>query len=96
MVNDYSHEPIDKTMYQIHRHLLSGDYSKAMAAINHSKTMLKDIHVETINPGELKGREYFHTDLWSSTWMVNRELLVIREINETKSQNNESATNKKL
>ena len=51
VVDQYSHQPIDKTMYQIWRHLSREDYEKILNMLKKGKNMFMKLKIGGVSGG---------------------------------------------
>lgn len=58
VIDNYSHENVDKTLYQMYKHQNSENYIKVMDTLKKSRTMLKNIKISITNMNGLGSRGY--------------------------------------
>lgn len=96
MVDSYSHEPIDKSVYQIYKHSRSPGYIQVLSTLSRCSSIFKGIEVETEQVGHLSSKEKYTTNLWTSNWKIEFEMLVAREINGRASDSTPTTPVKKV
>lgn len=68
VVDDYSHEPVDRSLYQMYRHRGREDYIKMIEVLRKSKDMLKDVKINITHMKDLCNKDNMDGNLWDSLW----------------------------